>query len=248
MKNINFSYIIERYNAGEMSDSDKQSFEKKLINDKMLRDEANLRRKTDEILENQNIISLRNKLTSIEKRRESKKHIISTKMPVYLKYAAVILGIILIGNLSLFRGKNLSGDEIINRYYKVYEPPTTSRSSVTEPNSDFTMALEFYNTHEYGKAAALFSKVVESNPKDMQSEFLSGLSNFEDKKYPEAKQSFANVISENENYFIETAKWYLALCYVKTNEKEKAIQQLEIIKKEGGLYSKDAKNIIKRYK
>jgi hypothetical protein len=82
----------------------------------------------------------------------------------------------------------------------------------------------------------------------MQSVLLNGVANFEDQKYPEAKQSFVKVINDNNNLYIETAKWYLALCYVKTNEREKAIQQLEIIKKEGGIYSNDAKKVARELK
>jgi hypothetical protein len=55
-----------------------------------------------------------------------------------------------------------------------------------------------------------------------------------------------DVISDNNNLFIETAKWYLALCYVKTDEREKAIQHLEAIKSEGGIYKNDAKKIIRK--
>ena len=96
-------------------------------------------------------------------------------------------------------------------------------------NADFTLALEFYNTNDYANAALFFSKVVESNPKDMQSVLLNGVSNFEDQKYPEAKLSFATVIDDNNNLFIETAKWYLALCYIKTNDTDKAISQFTAI-------------------
>ena len=157
MKTINFSYFIEKYNAGEMNNSEEQLFEKKLIEDKMFRNEVNLRKKTDEILENQNIISLRNKLSDIEKRREVRKPFIQTKIPVYMKYVAVVLGIVLVGNLGLYFNKNLNGEEVINRYYKLYEPTTSTRSMLTEANADFSKALEFYNTHQYGKAAILFS-------------------------------------------------------------------------------------------
>jgi lipopolysaccharide biosynthesis regulator YciM len=94
----------------------------------------------------------------------------------------------------------------------------------------------------------LFNKVVESNPKDMQSVLLNGVSNFEDKKYPEAKQSFVKVINDNDNLFIETSVWYLALCYVNTDEKERAIQTLKAIKRDGGIYSKDAGKIIRKLK
>jgi TolA-binding protein len=266
MKTIDFSEYIERYNAGEMTDSQKKWFEKELEGNITLQNEVNLRKRTDEILENQNIISLRNKLSGIERKREAeiqyerrnadiqyKRKDVGiqyrkTKVPVYLKYAAVIAGVFLLGSITLFPGKNLTGDEIINRYYKDYEPPTAQRSGGSEADADFTMALELFNAHDYSKAAILFNKVVKHNPRDMQSELLNGAANFGDKKFLEAKQSYFKVINDNNNLFIENAKWYLALCYVKTNEKDKAIQLLEVIKNEKGIYSKDARKIIRRFR
>jgi hypothetical protein len=70
MKTIDFSYFIERYNAGEMSESEKQWFLKELEGNEKLRNEVNLRKRTDEILKNQNVMSLRNKLSEIENRRK----------------------------------------------------------------------------------------------------------------------------------------------------------------------------------
>ncbi len=248
MEKISLSYSIERYIAGEMSDSEKEWFEEKVKEDKNLRNEVNVRQRTDEILENRNIQSLKNKLSAIEKRRDEKNYSLLPQIPSYLKYAAVFLGILFLGSTSLFLASRLNGNQVVDRYYKVYEPASSQRSGRCIPNDDFMVALNLYNTHEYGKAAVLFSKVVESNPEDMQSELLNGLSNFEDKKYPEAKNSFVHVIDNNNNFFVETAKWYLALCYVKTDEKNKAIQLFENIGKENGIYRKDAKNIIRRYK
>jgi TolA-binding protein len=144
--------------------------------------------------------------------------------------------------------RHLTNDQIIDRYYKAYEFPTTQRSGQTATNNNFSQALEFYNSQEYGKAAILFNKILENNPKDMQSVFLGGVSNFGERKYPEAKKSFVRVIDDNSSYFVDAAKWYLALCYLKTDEKEKAIKQFEIVRKDGGIYSKDAKKIIRRYR
>jgi tetratricopeptide (TPR) repeat protein len=247
MKTIDFSHFIERYNAGEMNASEKLWFRKELDRDKNILNEIDLRKRTDKILENQNIISLRNKLSAIETQREVRKDVRKTKMPVYLKFAAVIAGLVILGSITLFSGRNLSSDEITKRYYKVYEPQTSQRAGEFKAKDDFNMALNFYNTHDYSKAAILFNKVVESNPRDMQSLLLNGVANFGDKNYPAAKQSFDKVINDNNNLFIETAQWYLALCYIKSNDKKKAVMQLEIIKEDGGIYSKNAKKILRRY-
>lgn len=248
MKTIDFSYFIERYIAGEMSDDERVWFLKETEGNDKLRNEVNLRKRTDEILKSKNIISLRNKLSEIEKVREMRGPSRTSKKHVYLKYAAVFTGLILIGSIILFSERNLNSDKIISRYYKTYEPTGNQRSGKTETNADFAIALDYYNVHDYRNAALYFSKVLDADPGNMQSSFLNGVANFEEKRYPEAKQSFVNVINDNNNLFIETAKWYLALCYINTNEKDKAIRQLEIIKNESSVYRNDAKKIIRKLK
>jgi tetratricopeptide (TPR) repeat protein len=249
MKTIDFSHFIERYIAGEMGEDEKLWFKRELEGNENLRKEVDLRKKTDLVLKNQNIIGLRNKLSEIEKKRkEADVTVNKTTKPVYLRYAALITMLLVIGGAILFTGKNKSTDEIISPFYNTYEPPSGQRSGQSVVNADFTLALEFYNTNDYANAALFFSKVLESNPKDMQSTLLKGVSNFEEQKYPEAKMSFNNVIDDNNNLFIETARWYLALCYIKTNDTDKAISQLQGIVDDKGIYSKDARKIIRKLK
>lgn len=248
MKTIDFSYFIERYNSGEMSDTEKKWFEKELEGNGKLRNEVNLRKRTDEVLKSQNIISLMNKLSDIEKRREVLEPVKNTGRKRYLKYAAVIATLVIIGSITFINGKKLTGDEILIRYNKSYEAPAASRSGESVTNDEFTLALEYYNTRDYQRAADLFSKVVESNPKDMQSTLLNGISNFENNKYPEAKGSFGKVIDDNNNMYIDQAEWYLALCYVKTDEWDKAVELLETIKKEDGIFKNDARKVLRNLK
>ncbi len=69
MKTIDFSYFIERYNAGEMDEAEMQWFRKELSGNEKLRREVEIRSKTDNILKNQDLLNLRNKLNAIEKKR-----------------------------------------------------------------------------------------------------------------------------------------------------------------------------------
>ena len=59
MKTIDFSHFIERYIAGEMGEDEREWFEKELEGNENLRTEVNLRKKTDQVLKNQNVISLK---------------------------------------------------------------------------------------------------------------------------------------------------------------------------------------------
>jgi tetratricopeptide (TPR) repeat protein len=154
----------------------------------------------------------------------------------------------LTGSLTIFPGRNLTNDEILSRYYREYQPTSKQRSLEVKTNDNFTQAKEYFESHDYKNAALYFSKVVENNPKDMPSTFFNGISNFEDRKYPEAKQSFGKVIDDNKNLYVDQAQWYLALCYLQTNENDKALKLLEIIRNESGFYSKDAKKIIRSMK
>jgi len=249
MKTIDFSYFIERYNAGEMSEAEKQWFQKELEGNEKLRNEVSLRKRTDDILKNQNVISLRSKLSRIEnQRKEVTQSSKDSKKTTYIRYAAVFAGLILIGSITLFSGMNLSSEKIMKHYYKVYEPPTNQRSAQSGADADFTLALEFYNTHDYENAAILFNKVLDNKPNDMRTVLLKGVSNFEEKKYPDAKQSFGKVINDKNNLYIDQAQWYLALCYLNTDETEKAKQLFKIIGKEDGIYKNDAKKIIRGLK
>ncbi len=249
MKTIDFSYFIERYNAGEMSDTEIQWFRKELLGNDKLREEVNLRKRTDEILKRQNVMALRNKLSAIEnQRKEVNEPVKNSKKAAFIRYAAVIAGIVLIGSITLYSGKNLNSEKIMKHYYKTYEPPTSQRSALAGTDAEFTLALEFYNTHDYQNAAILFSRMLEKKPNDMQTALLKGVSNFEEKKYPEAKQSFGKVIDDKNNLYIDQAQWYLALCYLNTNETDRAKQLFRIIGNEGGIYKKDAKKIIRGLK
>ena len=82
----------------------------------------------------------------------------------------------------------------------------------------------------------------------MESTMLYGVSNFEIKDYPEAKHSFMKVIDDNDNLFLEDAKWYLALCYLKIQEPEKAADMLDQIKRSESIYKKDAARIMRKMK
>jgi hypothetical protein len=248
MKTIDFSYFIERYNAGEMDDAEKQWFTKELNENEKLRKEVDLRRKTDAILKNQDIMNLRNKLIAIEKRRETPLHSKKPGRRLNIKYAAAIAGFVIIGSIALLSNRQLRSDEILEKFYKPYEATSSLRSEEMIKNMDYKMALEYYNIHDYRNASIYFARVLENDPGNMHSELLNGISNFENRNYPEAKGSFSKVIADNNNYYIDHAQWYLALCYIKTEEKQKAIDQLAIIEKSKTIYRKDARKILKSLK
>ncbi len=246
MKTIDFSYFIERYNACEMNEAEKLWFQKELDGNEKLRKEVELRRSTDAILKKQDVINLRAKLTAIEKSRETEVSAKKRLIPGYFKYAAVVALLIATGGLVIFT--NQPDRDILEKYYKPYDAASSLRSDKVNPNPDFNLALEYYKIHDYRNAAIYFSRTLSEQPGDMHSALLQGISNFEIRNYPEAEESFVRVIDDNKNLYIDHAQWYLSLCYIKTDEKEKAAEMLAIIEKSKSIYNKDAKKILRNLK
>jgi tetratricopeptide (TPR) repeat protein len=208
-----------------------------------LRHEVDLRRKTDKLIERQDIVDLRKKLADIEQNRVA---VSVNNKPGRIKYAAVIAAFVIIGGVILLSRGRPGPDELFDRYYKTYEPSFSVRSGLNSGNQDFNLALEYYKLHDYRNAAIYFSKVVQKEPEDMHSSLLNGISNFEISNYPEAENSFVRVIDDDDNLFIDHAQWYLSMCYIKTNELGKAKDQLAQIAESESIYRKNAKHILKR--
>jgi tetratricopeptide (TPR) repeat protein len=248
MKTIDFSFFIERYIAGEMNEAEQDWFLKELNGNSGLREEVALRKKTEMVLKNRDIIQLRNKLSDIEKNRKTLILSKTTRKRVPISIAAAVAGLIIIGSIAFWGGKHLTNDEIINQYYRSYEGGSVSRSSQSDADNDYSTGMEYYNIHDYKNAAIYFSKVLNNDPENMESTMFYGTSSFEVKNYPEAKRSFSKVIDNNNNLFIEDAKWYLALCYLKTNDMTKASNELAAINNSKSIYSKDAGIILRRIK
>lgn len=252
MKTIDFSYFIERYLAGEMDEAEKKWFHKEIEDNENLRREVELRKRTDLILKEQDVMDLRMKLKSIEKSRMEASALEKPPAPksrhLNMKYAAVVASFVIIGSFALFHNGKLTNDAIIEQYYKSYDAVTYSRSGESAENADYNLALEYYKIHDYRNAAVYFSKVLEDEPDNMQTALLNGISNFENRNYPVAEGSFVKVIKDDNNLYIDYAQWYLALCYIQTNEKKKAVTQLTLIAKSEGIYKKDARKILRQLK
>lgn len=241
MKTIDFSYFIERYNAEEMNHTEKAWFEKELEGNETLQKEVLLRKKTDIILERHDIVSLRNKLTSIEKsRKDEMVKSVNPNTPRF-RYAAIFTGLVILGSLLVFSYKNQSPDTIYKRYYQVYDNPGTSRSGETSYNE----AINYFNKGEFGKALTGFQAYLKNNPGSAQYEFLSGVSNMEIRNFPDAQLSFNKVINREANFYKEDANWYLAMCYLATSDKVMAKDQLRKIAKSESVYKNKARKILR---
>jgi hypothetical protein len=245
MKTIDFSYFIERYNAGEMDQAEIIWFEKELAGNDPLRKEVMLRKKADQMLLKHDLISLRNKLENLEKTRKEKIIETTGKRALSMRYAAVFAGLVIIGSLIILTGKNQSTETLYNRNFSVYQYPGISRTQQLQTDNQFGTALKYYAENDFAKAGALFGEYLKSNSENMQATLLYGISEMENKNFLNAITSFDKIIKVKNNLYTDQAQWYMALCFVATGETTIAKGQLLAIRKSDSIYRNKARKILR---
>lgn len=243
MKKIEFNRFLERYLEGKMQSAEKKWFEAEVEGNPGLKKELELRRKISGHLENQDAIAFRQSLMSAEARHRKARAQRKAATKHVIQYAAVFAGLIIIASLGLFTLRNTSDADIASKYSPEYVPLSVSRTSSAMIDEAYSLATEYYNSGNYTEAIKWFNRIVDA---DMQVEFLKGSSHMQISEYDKAIGSFSKVVDDNDNLFIEDARFYLAVCYLQTGELDSSKQLLEAIAGSENRHRKDARKLLKK--
>jgi len=226
-----------------MQNAEKKWFEAELEGNPGLKKELELRRKINSHLENQDAIAFRQILMKAEARhrKAADKRKVAAKQLV--QYAAVFAGLILIASIGLYSLINNADVNIAEKYTPEYVPLSVTRSSSTSIDEAYTRATEYYNAGDYTEAIEWFNMIVDS---DMQVEFMKGSSHMKISQYEEAIGSFSKVVDDNDNLFIEDARFYLAVCYLQTGEEDISKKLLADIINSENRHKKEARKLLRK--
>lgn len=247
MKTINVNNTIENYLSGTTGKAEEAWLKEEIRKDPALAREVNLRRRTNEILADRNIIDLRTKLGAIEMKKRYSGTVRRTAIRA-ASYAAAVLLVLIISSALYFAFRPGSNETLFNKYYARYESPGNVRSVVSSGNSLMDNAIASYSAKEYDKAIEYLQQVIGTGQADMETVFMHGVASMEVRNYPAASGSFTKVIENNDNLYLEDAAWYLGLCYMKTGDAEKALTQFKAIAASKSRYSKEAAKLARRLK
>ena len=90
-----------------------------------------------------------------------------------------------------------------------------------------------------------FKKIIDKDASNIAVKFYYGISNIEIHNYANAITAFNEIIRQNDNLYIEHAEWYLGLCYLKSNQKDKALDQfLAVASNPDNYHQKEARAIL----
>ncbi len=249
-QDLEYTVFIERFLRGEMSPEELNWFEKEIEGNQQLRNEIELHKKIDLVLSDKELIELKNQLDLIHQEIEEVTEnghgaIRKIYRRVYYSAAALVVGV-LIFTLYL-TNRNFTTQKLLDRFYEPDVASVTFRG--TDSNKDLlAKAMDLYNNKEYGQAIEIFETILQEDKSKIGLNLYSGISHMEIQKYSAANERFRRIIDNKPNPFVESATWYLGMCYLFTENTDKALEQFETLVNTDGYYRRDAKRIIRRMK
>jgi len=240
------SATIEQFLANEMAPSERAAFKKELRSNPDLAAELKLSQSIDAAIINDDIIDLRRKLIAAI----NASHVAKPDVPVVQMhtrkwwYAAASLLVLcaFAATMYLQTGQDISNDSLFTQYYNAENIVDQTRG-----DENIVEAVIKFQQKDFATASVLFKRILDKDNSNIAVWFYYGISNIETKNYDNSIKAFTTIIKQNDNLYIEHAEWYLGLCYLKNNQKDKAIDQfVGIASNPDNFHRQEAKNILEK--
>ncbi len=246
---------IQKYLDGKMSNDELNEFRNDLQKDPELVQELDLHRTVGEVIVGKEEERFRKKLneaystykllSSNEEDSKTWKTIILSKKFLYpvLTVAAALAVIIYFQGL-----RKYSNESIFNKYLTSYTTGLNSRLVISS-GGDYSVlgrGVNLYLQSSYSEASKVFVTYLGENPGNIDALFYNGLCYIYLNEFKSAIASFEFVAHQPYNYYQDYANFYLALCYIRTNQNNTAKNLLKEIEDGNGFFSSKAKKIQRR--
>jgi len=250
MKNeLDYTFYIERYLDGEMLKDEKLWFTRELKGNPSLKKELELRKKLNDAIRETDVIDFREQLqgvfetSQVETMGKTRTFRLNRKIAVALPaFIIAVAG----GLFLLLSDRNMDHREIYEAYFSPAEPGLTYRSEENPADLELRTAMQNYENGKYEQALRGFENVLRSDSTRIGLNLYSGISQMEIRRYKDAHASFSKIVDNHYILYIEQAEWYLAFCYLMTDDREKAEEQFGMIAEQKGYYHRQARKILKK--
>lgn len=251
MVNSDKKDLIDLYINGMLTGAELENFIQTMKSDSELETEVLLHTDIRIALCDKDSLKLRDTLDAIHKKH--KKSIGKQEQKGLLirlvaqKWARVAAGFALLAGVSTmlwFMLRPSFNERIYSAYYKPYDASAIVRSGTPQTTDLFSSALLAYDSSNYEHSWKLLKDLSIIDQNNMPAFFFRGVAAMELNKFDDAEFSFKKIINDNNSLYVENAEWYLALCYIKNNDKVLAKSLLTKIVEKNGYYKADAEKIL----
>ena len=233
------SDYIEDYINHQLPEEERIRFDERLISDALFAEEVKRYIYMINSFDETQAQSLLRRFEQIEEEIESGEKR-QANFPVYLRWAATVA---VIATLSVIAFLNVgkSDKDLFLAYYTVY-PNVDSPISRAE-GSNAAVWVD-YESGNYQKAYRQFHENIRANKNDDTSWFYLGICAIELDLLQEAEEAFEKVSAMSESKYKEQAQWYLALNYLKAEDKSRSKATLNEIILSGSSYGTKAQELL----
>ncbi len=249
-KKLNYQAFIDKFLNGEMEGEELQWFRGEMEVNPRLSEEVRLQQEVSEAIVDEDVMELRDQMSRLfdSDRRTIKEESGKRVSPTVVKLAAASMIAVLMAIASLFHfyGHNDATEDLFSMHYETYDGVMNVRSGDAHVDEIMTGAIMKYENGKFEEAASMFEDVLKADPGNVASRFYAGISHMETERYQKASGMLTEVIDHNDNLFVENARWYLGLCYLKMENPEKAREQFGSLAEGEGFYSDEAAKILDR--
>jgi tetratricopeptide (TPR) repeat protein len=244
--NFKHSASIDQFLANEMAPAERAAFKNELRSNPDLARELKLAQTIDSAILRDDVIELRQKLiAAINAGKGSKIEVPVVRMNTrkWWYAAASLLALVAVSaTLYLQTNRNLSTDSLFTQYYN-----SENIVDLTRGDENIVDAVIKFQQKDYATASDMFKKILAKDNSNIVVWFYYGIANIETKNYENSINAFTIIIKQNDNLYIEHAEWYLGLCYLKNNQKDKAMDQfVAIASNPENFHHQEAKNILEK--
>lgn len=240
--------VIEKYIDGDLVGKELLDFQDLLSTDKDIARDYNLSLEINNAILEKDVMALRETMDYMYNDETKVKRIPNVFSGRRKYYAAASIALLVAagGLVQKLSAPSLDNNALYETYYAPYDASITYRSGNTEVDMVLLKAMERYEEHDFANALVLFEEVVQSHEDDMAVKLYSGISYMEEEKYQKATSSFNKIIKNKDNLFIEQAKWYLSMCYIKTGKNSDASIILKELVLDRSTYKDQANKILRQ--
>jgi hypothetical protein len=247
--NFKHSASVEQFLSGEMLPAERENFEREVHTNPGLNSELRFSREINAALKRDDILDFRQKvlaarLENIKVQRETR--VVHMNMKKFWYAAASFVLLAALGSTLYFSvPSGNTSEKLFEQYYSADNLVNVTRAG----DANIVEAVIKFQEKDYQTASNLFNSIIQKDNGNIACWFYLGISNIETANYAVAEKAFNHIISDDQNLYVEHAEWYLGLCFLKSNQVNKAKAQFEqIAANPDNFHRQDAANLLKKLK
>lgn len=242
MTDEEITILIESYLDGELSEQERLQFEQELKTNKELANDLLIHQEIRNALGDEDLIDLREKLSIIREdyhRKEKKKK----RFAIFASSSIIVIAFI---TTFFICNKSYTNDELYNMYYEHYDAGTIVRGEVQPTKEIYTNALRTYDKGQYAEAIKLFEQIRDTSAFYQPKEYYTALSYMELQNFDKALNHLEPLLKNNVSALHKNIIWFSGLCYLKTNQNEKAKQQFKYLSNSSSCFKQKSTEILEK--